>query len=46
MARPSHPAPNVRDDAYAPLVEAGCIEIAGDLAGTGSEKFFRPGLDS
>jgi hypothetical protein len=22
--RPPHPAPNVRDDAYAPLIEAGC----------------------
>ena len=24
--RPLHPAPNVRDDAYAPLIEAGCGE--------------------
>jgi hypothetical protein len=43
--RPPHPALNVRDDAYAPLIEAGRVEIAGDLASSGSEIFFRPGLD-
>ena len=43
--RPPHPALNVRDDAYAPLVEAGRIEIAGDLARSGSQIFLRSGLD-
>ena len=40
--RPSHPALNVRDDAYAPLVEAGRREDVHDFRFSESEIFSRP----
>ena len=43
--RPPHPALNVRDDAYAPLVSAGRAKHAADLAFRQSEEFFRQALD-
>jgi hypothetical protein len=43
--RPSHPALNVRDDAYAPLAEAGRSENASDLAENESKLFLQSGLD-
>ena len=42
---PSHPAPNVRDDAYAPLIEAGRTSRKFDLPDGESEIFFAGGLD-
>jgi hypothetical protein len=43
--RPSQPALNVRDDAYAPPIEAGCAGIAIELMQKGSGIFPRAGLD-
>src|SRR5207245_418247 len=37
--------PNVRDDAYAPLIGPGCEEETIDLGGRRSELFLRGGLD-
>jgi len=43
--RPSHPALNVRDDAYAPLGERGIRGKNHKFLKNGSEKFFAQGLD-
>jgi hypothetical protein len=39
-SRPSHPALNVRDDAYAPLIEAGRHELVEMICPTGVMKYF------
>jgi len=40
LPRPSHPAPNVRDDAYAPLIEAGRPVSAPLICPTAQAKYF------
>jgi hypothetical protein len=37
-----NPAPNVRDDAYAPLIEAGRRELVEMICPTGKAKYFSP----
>ena len=44
-SRPPHPALNVRDDAYAPLVSTGPAKHAADLGFRQSGIFFAAGLD-
>jgi hypothetical protein len=46
LSRPPHPAPNVRDDAYAPLVEAGRRINKAASAKRRSEIFLLEGLDT
>jgi hypothetical protein len=43
LKRPSHPAPNVRDDAYAPLIEAGRRESVEMICPTAKAKYFCEG---
>jgi hypothetical protein len=40
LPRPPHPAPNVRDDAYAPLIEAGRGELVEMICPTAKAKYF------
>jgi hypothetical protein len=46
LSRPPHPAPNVRDDAYAPLVEAGRRINKAASSKRRSEIFLPEGLDT
>ena len=46
LPRPPHPAPNVRDDAYAPLIEAGWRINKAVSTKPRSEIFFAKGLDT
>src|ERR1700749_4617295 len=44
--RPPHPAPNVRDDAYAPLIGQDGAGHRTDFSSRGSDKFFESSLDT